>query len=195
MATAAFIKAAEDELSCPVCLELFVGQHVPKDLPGCDHIVCKVCLKKMVKDLKAPVRINCPECRHETTLPKGGINSLKTNRKLRNLAEKHPRDLNETQQDVTESLSAAAGSSLPGAKPKVQMCPDHDGERMHYYCRSCDKSACLACLLLKHLGHNIEGGTGVYTLPRRMMKVQLMEAQTKIKKCIFLLCHAFLQTI
>ena len=188
MAAAAFIKAAEDELSCPVCLELFVGPHVPKDLPGCDHIVCKVCLKKMVKDLKAPARINCPECRHEITLPKGGINSFKTNRKLRNLAEKHPRDLDVTIlesltiYDVTEPISAAA-VSLQGAKPKVQMCPDHVEEQMHFYCRSCDKSACLACLILKHPGHNIEGVAGVYAHQQQKMKAQLMEAKRTIEKC------------
>ena len=48
MAAASFIPDAENELSCPICFELFVDPNTPKNLPVCGHVCCEVCLEKMV---------------------------------------------------------------------------------------------------------------------------------------------------
>ena len=111
----AFVTAAEDELSCPICLELFVEPNVPKDLPGCDHVVCEVCLKKIEKTVIGRRRvINCPECRKDTDLPKGGVEALRTNRKVRNLAEKHPRDklVKDTTTNITKDVQTVRKEDL-----------------------------------------------------------------------------------
>ena len=58
-------------LTCPVCLQLFNN---PRFLP-CFHSYCEHCLEK----LQVQSKIICPECRHEATVPFGGVKSLQSN--------------------------------------------------------------------------------------------------------------------
>ena len=83
---ASFIRAAEDDLSCPVCFELFVDPHTPKILPSCGHVCCEVCLNKMTAGMCDK---KCPECRRVVIIPKDGVASFLTNFRLRSLAENH----------------------------------------------------------------------------------------------------------
>jgi len=59
------VKKATDNLSCPVCYQLFKN---PKYLP-CHHSYCEQCLEKM----QVGSKITCPECRREATVPAGGV--------------------------------------------------------------------------------------------------------------------------
>ena len=74
-----------DDTSCPVCLEEFVE---PKCLPSCAHNVCSPCLGRMIKPKSR--RVECPECRVESTLPGSGVSSLPTNHLLVRLIERTP---------------------------------------------------------------------------------------------------------
>jgi len=65
------LKIVEDNLSCPICYELFQN---PKCLP-CLHIYCEKCLEKLQKGSK----ISCPECRAEASIPTNGVKDLPTN--------------------------------------------------------------------------------------------------------------------
>ena len=44
-------------------------------------------------------------------------------------------------------------------EPGVRICPDHEGEKMHYFCVTCNMLACQACLILNYKNdkHEIEG--------------------------------------
>ena len=59
------VKKATDNLSCPVCYQLFKN---PKYLP-CHHSYCEECLEKM----QVGPKIICPECRREATVSAGGV--------------------------------------------------------------------------------------------------------------------------
>ena len=59
------VKKATDNLSCPVCYQLFKN---PKYLP-CHHSYCEECLEKM----QVGSKITCPECRREAAVPAGGV--------------------------------------------------------------------------------------------------------------------------
>ena len=61
----------ETHLMCPVCCQLFNN---PKFLP-CFHSYCEQCLEK----LQVQSKIICPECRHEATVPLGGVKLLQSN--------------------------------------------------------------------------------------------------------------------
>jgi len=65
------LRKATESLSCPVCYQLYKK---PKYLP-CYHSYCEECLNQMQKDLK----ITCPECRKQTTLPSGGVKNFPSN--------------------------------------------------------------------------------------------------------------------
>ena len=65
------VKMATDNLSCPVCYQLFKN---PKYLP-CHHSYCEQCLEKM----QVQSKIICPECRKEVIVPPGGVKDLDNN--------------------------------------------------------------------------------------------------------------------
>ena len=65
------VKKAQNNLTCPVCYQLFKN---PKYLP-CYHSYCEGCLEKM----QVQCKIICPECRKEAKVPAGGVKELATN--------------------------------------------------------------------------------------------------------------------
>ena len=65
------VKMATDNLSCPVCYQLFKN---PKYLP-CHHSYCEQCLERM----QVQSKITCPECRKEAIVPPGGVKDLDSN--------------------------------------------------------------------------------------------------------------------
>ena len=65
------VKMAIDNLSCPVCYQLFKK---PKYLP-CHHSYCEQCLEMLQEQSK----ITCPECRKESFVPPGGVRDLDDN--------------------------------------------------------------------------------------------------------------------
>ena len=65
------VKVAQDNLTCPVCYQLFKN---PKYLP-CYHSYCEGCLEKM----QVQSKIICPECRKEAKVPAGGVKELPNN--------------------------------------------------------------------------------------------------------------------
>ena len=71
MMAAKDVKMATDNLSCPVCYQLFKK---PKYLP-CHHSYCEQCLEKM----QVQSKIICPECRQEAIVPPGGVKDLDNN--------------------------------------------------------------------------------------------------------------------
>ena len=69
--SAAEVKKAQNNLTCPVCYQLFKN---PKYLP-CYHSYCEGCLEKM----QVQSKIICPECRQEAKVPAGGVKELPNN--------------------------------------------------------------------------------------------------------------------
>ena len=62
---------------CPVCLESYNKDIVPKLLP-CVHTVCHCCLCSLIK-LGKGKKLICPVCRSDIKVPKEGSNAFKTN--------------------------------------------------------------------------------------------------------------------
>ena len=71
MMAAKDVKTATDNLSCPVCYQLFKK---PKYLP-CHHSYCEHCLEM----LREKSKIICPECRKESIVPPRGVKDLDDN--------------------------------------------------------------------------------------------------------------------
>ena len=69
--SAAEVKKAQNNLTCPVCYQLFKN---PKYLP-CYHSYCEGCLEKM----QVQSKIICPECKQEAKVPAGGVKELPNN--------------------------------------------------------------------------------------------------------------------
>ena len=163
---ASFIRAADDELSCPVCFEPFVDPHTPKNLP-CGHVYCVLCLQEMVNGSKT-----CPECRKVIKIPKGGVALIPTNFKLRTLAEKHQK-VGNVELPSNENVK----------NPVLSLCSTHKEEQC-YYCNTCSMLACQTCLHTKHDGarHRTERLEEVYQEQQGQMKAKMEKATRSIEQ-------------
>ncbi|XP_078001007.1 E3 ubiquitin-protein ligase TRIM63-like [Glandiceps talaboti] len=87
----------DSELTCPVCLELFLE---PLKLP-CEHDLCRHCAKELLRTgdggrsrtfarTQSGV-FRCPECREIINVGDQGVNALRRNVRLQNIIERiHP---------------------------------------------------------------------------------------------------------
>ncbi|XP_062604682.1 E3 ubiquitin-protein ligase TRIM62-like [Saccostrea cucullata] len=77
----------DPELSCAICLELFVD---PCTLT-CLHSYCRGCIVKLIEeDVTANrTRVTCPQCRHVQNLGARGYKAIKRNSTLANIVNKY----------------------------------------------------------------------------------------------------------
>ena len=167
MATPPFSDIAKEELTCPLCYELFLDPHNPKDL-DCPHVCCQICLKRLVGLTEDGQRLylDCPECRQTTMIPPGGIAAMKTNIRLRSLAEKH-------QQHQVELIRAS----------EIPICAEHEGQTKHFYCTTCEVAICQFCLIEEHQGsHSVKEVRHVGKQRRSELTSALNEAERDLEK-------------
>ena len=72
-----------DVTECPICTETMVD---PRVLP-CIHTFCFKCLDELWKDKSPGVKIPCPLCRTEVTIPVGGVSGCPKNFFVEKLVE------------------------------------------------------------------------------------------------------------
>ena len=110
MMAAKDVKMATDNLSCPVCYQLFKK---PKYLP-CHHSYCEQCLVMIQEQSK----IICPECRKEAMVPPGGVKDLDDNFFITRLVDEFI--LNRK----VEGEAEVKCDECSGEDPVVTFCPD-----------------------------------------------------------------------
>ena len=177
---AAEVKRATENLTCPVCFQLYKN---PKYLP-CYHYYCEECLKKIQKQR----RITCPECRKESTMPAGGVEELPNNFMINRLMDdlvlrrKDEETVTCDGCDSDEMISAycpncnlflccscyanhkktsachdistvSLSSNRSSSQSSEFMCEEHEYELKHY-CDTCDKLICLYCTTKDHNNHD-----------------------------------------
>ena len=104
------VKMATDNLSCPVCYQLFKN---PKYLP-CHHSYCEQCLEKM----QVQSKIICPECRKEAIVPPGGVKDLDNNFFINRLVDEF------ILKRKVEGEEEVKCDECHGEDPVVAFCPD-----------------------------------------------------------------------
>ena len=110
MMAAKDVKMATDNLSCPVCYQLFKK---PKYLP-CHHSYCEHCLEKM----QVQCKIICPECRKEAIVPPGGVKDLDNNFFINRLVDEF------ILKRKVEGEAEVKCDECCGDDPVVAFCPD-----------------------------------------------------------------------
>uniref|UniRef100_A0AAY4BI80 Zinc-binding protein A33-like n=1 Tax=Denticeps clupeoides TaxID=299321 RepID=A0AAY4BI80_9TELE len=116
---------SEEDLSCPVCCEIFKDPLVL----SCSHSVCKVCLQKCWESKGSR---ECPVCRRRTSKEDPPLNLA-----LKNLCEIF---------SIEKIQRSSAGSEL--------LCSQH-GEKLKLFCLEDQQFVCLACQDSKsHENHN-----------------------------------------
>ena len=118
------VKMATDNLSCPVCYQLFKN---PKYLP-CHHSYCEQCLEKM----QVQSKIICPECRKEVIVPPGGVKDLDNNFFINRLVDEF------ILKRKVEGEAEVKCDECSGEDPVVAFCPDCTMFLCHV-CNECHK--------------------------------------------------------
>ena len=134
MMAAKDVKMATDNLSCPVCYQLFKN---PKYLP-CHHSYCEQCLEKM----QVQSKIICPECRKEAIVPLGGVKDLDNNFFINRLVDEF------ILKRKVEGAAEVKCDECHGEDPVVAFCPDCTMFLCHV-CNECHKRS------IKSRGHGI----------------------------------------
>ena len=134
MMAAKNVKMATDNLSCPVCYQLFKN---PEDLPR-HHSYCKQCLEKM----QVQSKIICPECRKEAIVPPGGVKDLDNNFFINHLVDEF------ILKRKVEGEAEVKCDECHGEDPVVAFCPDCTMFLCHV-CNECHKRS------IKSRGHGI----------------------------------------
>ena len=121
------VSAVEHEISCPICFEDF---EEPKCLPNCAHNVCQQCLQGMEK--KRNNVLECPVCRVESVIPKGGVAAFPKNHLLVRLIEQSPG--RKEKHYLREALKRCE-EELQGAKDALK-----EMEKRYFNCKTkCDE--------------------------------------------------------
>ncbi len=125
-----FFKKLESEVTCPLCLEVFVE---PKRLP-CDHVYCRACLQGLA--LRSTNKaISCPECRRDEPIPDdSSVAHFTTPYQINRLIEIY--------QGILKSSGEAA------TLPQTATCSTHNSQPLDLYCETCEKLVCTHCVIL-----------------------------------------------
>lgn len=125
----------EEELSCPVCCEIFKDPVVLK----CSHSFCRACLQEFWN--KRKVRRECPTCRRKCSLTEPTISLA-----LKNVADTF---LKEKEHNVAVAKTEAA------KKIVEEKCSTH-GEVIKLFCFDDFEVLCCVCQTSKkHLSHRV----------------------------------------
>ena len=124
------LKSLEEEIQCPLCLEIFVE---PKKL-ACDHVVCLHCLEALVKKSREGGRLCCPVCRDTTQLEGSDISQFPVAHQVNRLIDIFQRTLQEE--------SSSEQTQIPTC------CSVHSTQPLALYCKTCQKAICRDCAII-----------------------------------------------
>lgn len=130
----------EDELSCPVCCEIFREPVVLK----CSHSFCRACLHQFWTKKKA--RRECPICRRKCSLTEPTVSLA-----LKNVADTFLRE----QERRTAGSGSGPGGTGQEAGAAEERCVTH-GEVVKLFCMDDLEVMCCVChTSKKHQGHKV----------------------------------------
>ena len=108
------LEKLNEQLTCPICLD----QYTDPKLLHCFHVFCEKCLKPVARQTPQGQVVECPNCRHLTSLPQEGVSGLQGAFLIHHLFDI---------QDILNKVSTPAGTKCVKCKKRDPTC----------YCRSC----------------------------------------------------------
>uniref|UniRef100_UPI0037E9A1FE E3 ubiquitin-protein ligase TRIM35-like n=1 Tax=Semicossyphus pulcher TaxID=241346 RepID=UPI0037E9A1FE len=129
----------EEELSCPVCCEIFKDPVVLK----CSHSFCRACLQQFWNKKKA--RRECPICRRKCSLTEPTVSLA-----LKNVADTFLRE------QERRTGTAGTGAQDDWAREQVEVTCITHGEILKLFCLDDFEVLCCVChTSKKHQGHRV----------------------------------------
>ena len=124
--TSKSLEQLEGEITCGVCQEHYTE---PKILP-CLHYYCKKCVLDLAQRARPSKSFPCPECRNTATLPKEGVDGLKTAFFVNRL------------KSTVSSVKITHGQ----VEVKCEICLEVYNEKAEAFCRQCAAFICAECV-------------------------------------------------
>ncbi|XP_069782785.1 tripartite motif-containing protein 2 isoform X2 [Narcine bancroftii] len=156
-------------LICSICLDRY---KIPKVLP-CLHTFCERCLQNYIPAYS--LTLSCPICRQTSILPEKGVSALQNNFFITNLMDVLQRTPDNNREDSTILETVTAG-----AAGKPLSCPNHDGNVMEFYCRSCETAMCHECTEGEHAEHPTVLLKDVVEQHKASLQTQLEAAKQRV---------------
>ena len=119
------LEKLEREITCGICQDHYTE---PKILP-CLHYYCKQCVLRLALRTGTGKPFSCPECRSEATLPKGGVDELKTAFFVNRLKE------------TVSTMEQTHGKM----EVKCELC-EGSSSNAEAFCRQCARFICQECV-------------------------------------------------
>ncbi|GAB1608312.1 probable E3 ubiquitin-protein ligase MID2 isoform X1 [Argonauta hians] len=146
----------EEELACPVCLELFAE---PLLLP-CSHSICRKCLRDLIDsdDQLGRQVTRCPSCRQSLHLSKNSIDGLPRNLALENIVIRFQevcgssllKSKNHHLSSKSQQILSQEDLNVPGisedAKELCELCEGKFCAKAEWFCQQCTVLYCQDCL-------------------------------------------------
>ncbi|XDV42500.1 hypothetical protein PO909_011152 [Leuciscus waleckii] len=149
----ASLNVSAEELSCPVCCEIFKAPVVL----SCSHSVCKECLQQFWRTKKIQ---ECPVCRRRSSKPEPPLNLA-----LKNLCESILKERNETLSSGSEEI-----------------CSLHS-EKLKLFCLEDKQPVCIVCFTSqKHVNHTVRPISEVVPSYKEELNTALKTLQEKLKQ-------------
>ena len=108
------LEKLNEQLTCPICLD----QYTDPKLLHCFHVFCEKCLKPVARQTPQKGVVECPNCRHLTSLPQEGVSGLQGAFLINHLFDI---------QDILNKVSTPADAKCVKCKKREPTC----------YCRLC----------------------------------------------------------
>ncbi|XP_038051813.1 E3 ubiquitin-protein ligase TRIM56-like [Patiria miniata] len=122
-------KISQEHLECSICCCRFRD---PKML-DCLHSLCLNCLEEMIsKEKTETVKITCPVCRKETTVPDGGLQSLSSSLFYISVVD----EINKQEQLLWKSVTTSATCESCEGLEAVSRCLDCKSN----FCKKCQEA-------------------------------------------------------
>ena len=120
------LEQLDQEITCGICQDHYTE---PKILP-CLHYYCKQCILSLALKAGTNKPFSCSECRHEATLPEGGVEELKTAFFVNRL------------KSTISTMEIAHGK----VEMKCEACLEEPREKAEAFCRQCAMFICKDCI-------------------------------------------------
>ncbi|CAH1782540.1 unnamed protein product [Owenia fusiformis] len=166
METSLSEEVKQDLLECKICLEVMT---TPKVL-NCLHTFCEGCIEGLQRKMSKENNISCPVCRNVTTLPSGGVKSLRAN-------------------FLINTLQDALGKSA-----KVIKC-EYCDEKCSYTCLDCSDKMCFThssshCNTKFTRGHKVVSMDDVVAgkYAKEILASQVIDCEIHQGKCMEFYC-------
>ncbi|KAK1876227.1 E3 ubiquitin-protein ligase TRIM63 [Dissostichus eleginoides] len=161
------MESLEQQLSCPICLEMFTK---PVVILPCQHNLCRGCANDLFESRNAyhysGGTFRCPTCRHEVVLDRHGVFGLQRNLLVENII-----DMYKQQQEGKGQLEEEeeVRKKEVGDEPR---CREHEEEKINIYCVTCQTPTCSMCKVFgAHKDCEVAPLLSVYNTQKAEMRV------------------------